>query len=415
MRDTHDAPGAVILGGVFPCLGAARSLAKQGIEVCILGSSTCVARFSRSVGRFAVWPRGMKDEGLADYLVGMAERCGVRGWVLFPSSDEQLRILAQHPSLLAQHYILTTPSWETVRFLYDKRLTVTLAREAGVPMPHIQVPGSADCLAAVDVEFPVVLKPAITPHFMRATNLKAYRANNRQDLHRLFEKMSRVIEPSEVMVQQFLPDPSRNLFSFAGYFRNGEPIVGLSVKRTRQLPRDFGRSSTFVEVVEVPELRELATRLLRALDYTGLAEVEFMWNSKEARYELLEVNARLFAWITLPAAAGIGLVYVAFADALGQQRVAGELRPGIRWVRLFTDVRAAAREILSGTLSLRQYLASLQGPTKFAFFTPTDLVPSLAAPFLMLLDRLFSLASNTKRSLASLAGFRRKGGSDRFN
>ncbi|MCK7505151.1 MAG: hypothetical protein MZV70_14420 [Desulfobacterales bacterium] len=149
--------------------------------------------------------------------------------------------------------VLTTPPWETVRFLYDKRLTYTLAQEVGVAMPYSHVPGSGDQLASLELDFPVVLKPAISDRLMRITNRKAFRADNRQELQSLHERMSQMIGPSEVIVQDFLPEPSKNLFSFAGYFKKGETLAGLSVKRTRQLPRDSGRTSSFVEVVEVPE------------------------------------------------------------------------------------------------------------------------------------------------------------------
>ena len=330
MSGLFDSPGAVILGGGFAVLAAARNLAERGVKVCVLGPATSSARFSRAVSVFASWSSGLKDEELPEYLVKSAEQCRVRGWVLFPCSDEHVRIVAQHRALLAEHYVLTTPPWETARVFYDKRLTYALAREVGVAIPRSNVPGGADQLAELDVEFPVVLKPAITPHLMAVTNRKAYRADNWGALQRLYESMSHVIGPSEVIVQECLPEPSKNLFSFAGYFREGEPVVGLSAKRTRQLPRDFGWTSTFVEAVEMPELKELASQLLRAVDYTGLAEVEFMWNLKRARFELLDVNTRLWAWHGLAIASGLDLPYLAFADALGRNTSIGTVRKGTK-------------------------------------------------------------------------------------
>jgi D-aspartate ligase len=387
MNHAHDSPGAVIVGGSFACLGAARNLTEHGVKVCVLGDATSVARFSRSVSRFAKCSLEPND-GVLDYLMRMAEKGCVRGWVLFPTNDEHVRIVAQHHSSLASHYVLTTPPWEIVRFFYDKRLTYELAQEVGVAIPCSHIPGSADRLATLELDFPVVLKPAISSRFVRITNRKAFRANNRQELQSLYERMTQMIDPSEVIVQDFLPEPSKNLFSFAGYFKKGEPLAGLSVKRTRQFPRDFGRTSSFVEMVEVPELRELAGQLLRAIHYTGLAEVEFMWNLKHARFDLLEVNARLWAWHSLAVAAGIELPYIAFADALGQNPTFGATRQDVKWVRFLTDVRAAAQEMLSGTLSLRQYLTSVQGPIAFSVFSPSDPLPFIVEPFLMLFNRL---------------------------
>lgn len=207
-------------------MAAARNLAEHGVEVCVLGLATSVARFSRSVRRFASWPCEMNDDDLPDYLVKMAEKLHIRGSVLFPSCDEHVRILSQHTELLAEYYVLTTPPWETIKFLYDKRLTYRLAREAGVAVPRTRVPGTVDRLAGLDFDFPVDVKPAVNTSLMRSTNRKAYRADNPQELRRLYEIVSRVSGPSQVIVQDILPEPSRNLFSFAGYFCEGEPIVG---------------------------------------------------------------------------------------------------------------------------------------------------------------------------------------------
>lgn len=381
-------PGAVILGGSFSSVAAARNLAEHGVRVCVLGSATAVARFSRSVSLFVKWPRELGLDELPAYLVKVAAKHRLRGWVLFPTSDEHLRLVAQHGSQLAEHYILTTPPWETVGFLYDKRLTYTLAHQAGVAIPHTCVPGNAERLAYMDFDFPVVIKPAFTAPFVRATNKKACRADSRQELQHIFAAMSRVIAPAQIIVQDFLPEPSKNLYSFAGYFRKGETIAGLSVKRTRQLPSDFGRSSTFVETVDIPKLRELAVKLLRTIHYTGLAELEFMWDVKHARFELIEVNARFWAWQGLAIAAGLDLPYMAFADALGQMPILRTTRKSLKWFRILTDLRAATQDIRAGTLNVRQYLTSLYGPTVPALFSLSDPLPCILEPFLLLLERL---------------------------
>lgn len=390
-------PGAVILGGGFASLEAARNLGKHGVRVCIFGDASAVARFSRLTSRFMKWPKGMKNEELPDFLIAMADRWDIRGWVLFPSSDEHLRILAQD-TFVAKHFILTTPPWETAKHLFDKRLTYTLAQKTGVPTPRGYDLRNGDWVAVPDIEFPVVLKPAITPHFLETTNRKAYRADNRIELQNLYEGMLRVIPASEIIVQELIPEPSKNLFSFAGYFKQGEPIVGLSVKRTRQFPVDFGRSSSFVVTVDVPELRELASQLLRAIRYTGLAELEFMWNAKRARFELLDVNARLWSWHGLASAAGLDLPYIAFADAVGRTPAHGAVRHGVKWVRLVTDVRAAAQAIRGGTMSIRQYLTSLRGTTAFSVFSLSDPLPSFTEPLLLLLDHFIRFVSKRGRA-----------------
>jgi D-aspartate ligase len=388
-RKTADAgPGAVIVGGAFGGLEAARSLARHGVKVCVIGSATAVARFSRSVDRFVRLPRKVGDDQLPDFLVAIARKWQLRNWVLFPCSDEHLRAVAQNRSRLVEYFALTAPAWETVRVFYDKRLTYAFAQGLGIPIPPTFVPGQVHRLAPMEIEFPVILKPAVTPHLLAVTGRKAYRAKDRRELRIRFEEMSRVIPSAEIIVQGLIPDPAQNLFSYAGYFRQGEPVAGLSVRRPRQFPRDFGRTSTFVVAVDIPELKDLATRLLRAMRYTGLAEVEFMWSSKRCRFELLDVNGRLWAWNGLAAAAGLDLPYLAYADALGLPFSTGSVRPGAKWVRLPADLRAAAVDRRSGRLSVRQYLNSLRGDTAFALSSRSDPLPFLAEPLLATFDTL---------------------------
>ena len=88
-------------------------------------------------------------------------------------------------------------------------------------------------------------------------------------------------------------------------------------RRTRQHPIDFGRSSTFVETIEQPEVEAPAARFLSSLDFTGVVEVEFKHDAREGRSKLLDVNGRLWTWIGLGALAGVDFPYLAWRQALG--------------------------------------------------------------------------------------------------
>jgi predicted ATP-grasp superfamily ATP-dependent carboligase len=393
-------PGALIIGASAAALAAARNISEHGAKTCILGPAPSAVQFSRKVTHFAKWPPQLKNEGLPGHLIKMAETGRVKGWVLFPSSDEHLRILAQHASELEKHFVLTTPPWQTIRHFYDKRLTYALAQKVRVAIPQTFVPENKDHLPNLGFEFPVVLKPAIIGPFLGATNKKAYRADNLPELQRCFEAMSRVISPAEVIVQELLPEPSKNLFSFAGYFKDGEPIAGLAAKRIRQFPREFGKSSTLVEVVELPELELLARQILKPTNYTGLAEVEFMWNAKRERFELIEVNARIWAWHRLIVAAGLDLPWLAFSEALGRKAAIGGRRPKrARWACLSNDMRAVVPEILSGALSIRDYLKTLRGINTIEDFSLFDPMPFLVKPFLFIIG---STQHRAKKSASAL-------------
>jgi D-aspartate ligase len=382
MNRRSEEPGAVIIGGSFHSLGAARNLAKHGVPVCVLDSGVCVSQFSRRVKRFLKCPSVDDDACFVEFLLRIAAERSMDGWILFPSTDDAVRILAQHWKRLSEHYLVTVPPWETVQFLYDKRLTHRLAKERGIPVPTTYNPRDVSELVSLSLDFPVVLKPTISKHFMAATKKKAYRANSKEELISLYENTAGIIDQSEILIQELIPGRAENLYSFVGFFKDGIPIAGLSARRLRQHPMEFGRASTYVEAVNLPELERLATQLLTGIAFSGLAEVEFMYDRKDGRFELLEVNPRIWGWHTIAIRAGLDLPYLAYAYAIGEDVPVGSAREDVKWVRLVTDIPTVVSEILSGRLTMRQYLTSMSGNIEFAVLSFSDPLPFIVDLFL---------------------------------
>lgn len=337
-------------------------------------------------------PAAGADGALVMFLEQLARDRNLDGWVLFPSTDEQVAILAQNAERLSEHYCVTTPPWETTRFLYDKWLTFRLAQERNVPAPATYNPTSTVELNSMDLRFPVVLKPSAGKRFKSVTRKKALRANSKAELTQLYASMTAIVDPSQILVQELIPGSTQNLYSFIGFFKSGRPVAGLSAKRPRQHPTDFG-TGTYVEAVDIPELGALATQLLEGVSYTGLAEVEFMYDEKDARFELLEVNPRIWAWHTIAVQAGFDLPYFAYADAIGKAFSVGSVRSNAKWIRLVTDVPMALLDILARRLPIGRYLASLTGNITDSVLSLDDPLPFVAdlllAPYNYITSRGF--------------------------
>ena len=107
-----------------------------------------------------------------------------------------------------------------------------------------------------------------------------------------------------------------------------------------------------------------------------------MYDIKDGRFELLEVNPRIWGWHTIAIRAGLDLPYLAYADAIGKELLVGSAREGVKWVRLVTDIPTVVSEVLAGRLTIRQYLASMSGDVEFAVFSFSDPLPFIADLFL---------------------------------
>lgn len=369
--------GAVVIGGDYKSLGVVRSLGRQGIPVWVLKDEHALAGWSRYCVRSFPWPPASEHEQVA-YLIELARTHGLEGWTIFPSSDETAAMLARNHEALGQHYRSTIlVPWETLRWAYDKRLTYRIAADLGVDHPLTRYPCSRDDALAFDGRYPAILKPAVRAEMNRFTIAKAWPASDAPSLAARYAEASHLIDPSLIMIQEVIPGGGESQFSFAALCRGGDPVASVVARRTRQWPMDFGRASTYVESVDAPDVEEHARRLLAALRWEGIVEVEFKRDVRDGRLKLLDVNPRVWGWHTLGRRVGVDFPFLLWRMVTGSPVASQRGRPGVRWVRALTDLPTALGAIRTGQLSLRAYAASLRGPIEFAILAADDLWPAV--------------------------------------
>jgi predicted ATP-grasp superfamily ATP-dependent carboligase len=369
--------GAVVLGGDYQGLGIVRSLGPRGIPVCVVDDERSIARFSRYAGRAVDIPSLSDGERTVERLLALGAELGPERWVLFPTRDETVEILSRHRSTLSRHYRVPAPSWETFRWAWDKRNTYELARQLGIPTPRTWYPETIADLDAIDGDFPLVVKPAVKPRFFQATKAKAWRADSREELRERFEAALVASGGQPIMVQDLIPGFGERQFAYCAFFKDGAACGSMVVRRARQHPSDFGRASTYVETVEVPDLHWMAESFLRAAEYYGLAELEFKYDVRDKQHKLLDFNARTGGYHSLGVRAGVDFSYLLYADQMGEPVEPVRARSDIRWVRLITDLPVGALEILGGRLDWRSYLRSLRRVHTESVFSRDDPMPGI--------------------------------------
>ncbi len=367
--------GALVAGADYRGLGVVRSLGRRGIPVWVLNhAGHLLGAVSRYATRTLRWPLEDGRRQL-DFLLDLAVREKLEGWVLFPTDDEDVVLFARHHELLSKHYRLTTPAWDLVRSVCDKRLLHQLAQALALDQPWTFSPRNRQELALLDCPFPVILKPAMRLGFNRLSADKAWRFEDRAALLAGYDEACTMMDPELLIIQEVVPGWGEAQFSFAALCKDRSPMASVVARRTRQFPMDFGRFSTYVETIEEPRVVEPALRLLAATRITGLVEVEFKRDPRNGQFLLLDVNPRVWGWHTLSKRAGVDFPYLLWRLVTGQSVPEVHGRSGQRWMRMATDVPMAIQEILNGRLSLRAYLQSLRGPKESAVFAWDDPLP----------------------------------------
>ena len=366
-----------MLGSDFKALGLVRSLGRRGIPSVVIDNKPRSAWFSRYVTRRVQWAGPMEGEDFLSFLLQLGKEQHLERWLLFPIQDEVVEFVARHTQELAQLYQLVTQSWEVVRWANDKRLTYRMAEQLGVPCPRTGYPTSEADLEAMEISFPAIIKPAISVHLQYAVRLKALPAINLQELREQYRLAASIIAPDEIMIQEIIPGDGKEQYSVAAFCKEGQTLLSMTARRTRQYPIDYGLGSSFVEAIEVPDLLEPAQKLLTFMGVSGMVEVEFKRDSRDQHYKLLDINLRPWGWHTLSAACGLDFSYIEYCDALGQPPASITPRYGAHWVRFITDLPAGLQEMRAGITTPAAYLRSLVGKTVFSVFDWRDPLPAL--------------------------------------
>jgi D-aspartate ligase len=372
--------GVVITGGDFQALGVLRSLAKRDIPIIMLDCDHCISKYSRFKKRFFRSPRPSDNQSYVDFLIDMAKREKIHRnrWVIFPNSDETVYVLSKYKNILEEFYRVTTPGWEVIQNVYIKKNTYQVAEKNGIPIPATYCPDGLQELVKLSLNYPIVIKPSIRDHFYSKVKIKAFRVNNKEELIKTYEYVCSIIEPSEILIQEFIPGGPNHLYSFCPFFKEGEVLTSITARRARQHPMDFGHASTFAELVDIPELQKIAERFLGLIDYYGFAEVEFMQDPRDGNYKLIEINPRVWGWHTIAIASGVDLPFLLYQDMIGEQIDVQLPIDHVKWIRLITDIPTVLSEIIKGRLKISDYLKSMEGKKEFAVFALNDPLPFLA-------------------------------------
>lgn len=267
--------GAVIIEGHIQGLANARALGRLGIPVVIINDrKACIARYSKYCKRFFVCP-SYDSQVLATFLKNLAEKEGLKGWMLFPSNDHAVVTISHHRVLLEKFYTMLVPEESMLAKIYDKASLMTLAETCGVHTPLTLTPERA--LSSLP-GFPCLVKGRYGLSFYRKTGRKAFLCDNETELRKVLSFKFIIDNPELAMVQDVIPLEKFNYtISVATFCVDGEIKSVWMGEKLREHPVRFG-TATFTNSVYVEELLQHTRMLMQALNYTGISETEFLFD-----------------------------------------------------------------------------------------------------------------------------------------
>lgn len=369
--------GAIIIEGHVQGLSNTRAMGTFGIPVIVVDKGDCVARHSRYCNEFFRCP-DYDSDALVDFLIRLAEDKNLKDWLLLPSNDHAVVTLSRNKDRLEAVFKVITPGLDIIENIYDKSRLMTLAQSLGVPIPDTFY---AQDTAPDDIPpvFPVLTRGRFGLDFYKSTGCKAFLAYDKAELHRQLAQISAAFPVEKTLTQSLIPDDGTNkTISFAAFCVVGEIKAYWMGEKLREHPVRFG-TATFAKSMYAEPCLPQSVKLLKALNYTGVCEVEYLRDPRDGQYKLIEINARTWLWVGLARACGADFARMVY-DYVTEKKVSYPQSYDLDkcWINPFTDIVYSLFGILKRRLSFKEYLYTLfRLKSKDALFERNDIMPGV--------------------------------------
>ncbi len=324
----------------YSALAGLRALRKAGAVPWLATArrNTYAARSRAAAGVIDVPRPAAGDDAFIREVGRAAEQLGVVA--ILPASEDTLVALAHGRAELPEGIAVGAPSADTVALATDKRALADLATAAGLLIPPTREIGPADLDGGV--EFPAVVKPVRTKTFTPegVEHGRVRRVNDLDELH----QVTAALPGARWLVQPFVEG---RLSAVAGAAWEGELVCALHQVALRITPPDCGISAYAVTVPREAELEAAVARLLGAIGWSGLFQLQFIRDRTGVDY-LIDFNPRMYGSLALATAAGLNLPAIWLDLLLGRRPIVPEYEVGVRYRAEEKDIRALVRVLFRG-------------------------------------------------------------------
>ncbi len=301
--------GVIIIEGHVQGLSNVRALGELGIPVWVIDTGKCLAQYSKYCQFFLQCPNYSSDE-FVPFLEEIAIKHDLKGWLLLPSNDHAVFSISSHRENLAHHYQLITDEIETINKIYNKLELLNLALALKIPVPSfekLEHPHSP-----VNLTFPILTKGNNGLNFYKKMKRKVIVSLNSVELVKNLNSIQKRISLSETFTQELIPYHIKNkTISFTAFAVKGIIKTYWIGQKLREHPLRFG-TATLAESISDPGVLTFGSQLLKALNYTGICEIEFLKDERDQQYKLIEMNARSWLWVDLAKECGVNYAKIAY-------------------------------------------------------------------------------------------------------
>ncbi|MDO8725111.1 MAG: ATP-grasp domain-containing protein [Candidatus Methanoperedens sp.] len=267
--------------------------------------------------------------------------------IIIPVGDKPTEIISKYKDILSEYTSVPVPDFENFIQARDKAQTLKKAINIGIPCPITyfeEVKGVKEIPTAI--KFPLIIKPCSSSGSIGIS----YVATPKDFMTKYTETKQMFGIP---LVQEYIPSGGAG-YGVSMLFNKGEPIASFTHKRLREYPISGG-PSTLRESVNFHEIETHAMKILKSLNWHGVAMVEFKIDPRDNTPKLMEINPRFWGSLPLAIHAGVDFPYLLYKICVDKN-----IKPVFNY-----RIGARARWLSGDILWLLSYPKKIEAITEF--------------------------------------------------
>lgn len=219
---------------------------------------------------------------------------------ILPIHTYTVFLLIKYKDIFSKYVKIPPPEFDVFYNAYNKKNLIQFAIENGFNCPKTYFIENIDELTKNIKQYPVVVKPS------KRHGVGIRISHSESDFRKNYIEMNE--KYGQCIVQEYIPNGGEfGVYTIFDY--NSEPIA-LTVKKRIRTHHSYGGVSTLRETVKNEELVNIAFNLLKKINWSGPAMVEFRFDKRDSLAKIMEINPRFWGSLQLSINSGVDFPYL---------------------------------------------------------------------------------------------------------
>lgn len=235
---------------------------------------------------------------------------------VLPFSERSTAMVLSHVAEMPHNICVPMENLKIFHQLNDKWSVYKEAAKVGLPVPAtIAIDSVTDLKRTDTLGFPLVLKCC------RASGRDAIRiCSNFDELETAYaqitsgEETYSFFSKSMVIAQEYI---NGKIYDGCFALKQGQVVASMTQIREWTIPPSGGFGA-FNKTQNIPELHAYGQRFFERMEWSGPAQMEWILDSRDKQYKLIEINPRFWGTLGLALKAGILFPQAVLASAMNE-------------------------------------------------------------------------------------------------